>query len=174
MTYDELKIKESEKYVKEPDRYIHTIEEVEIAYKLAVNYNLNINEIKIAALLHDYTKYESMLFHKENISPSDYKKYKNTPYILHAISASNILKEKFNIDNENIKTAIRYHVHGHVNMNLFTKVILISDKIEKNRNYPLVEKLRKLVYKDLDLTIILFLEDNIRYNISKGYEVSKE
>lgn len=174
MMYQDLKLIVKDKFKNHKDRYTHTLGVVEMGEKLAIKYNLNVEDIKIACLLHDYTKYDTKEFHKENMSNNDYIKYKDEPFIYHAISASNLLETKFNINNNNIKDAIRYHVYGHKYMTLFSKVVLMSDKIEKNRNYPLVDKLRKLSFEDIDLALILFLEDNIRYNKTKGFNISKE
>ena len=41
------------------------------------------------------------------------------------------------------------------------KIILIADKIEPSRNYPIVEKLRSTSKISLDLTIKLYLNDLI-------------
>lgn len=174
MIYNNILKKVEEKFKDHPDRLTHTLGVVEMSLKLAKIYNVDETEAKIAALLHDYTKYDSNLFHKENMSNDDFLKYEKEPYIYHAISASNILKSEFNINNNNIKEAIRYHVYGKVNMTILNKILLISDKTEKNRNYPLVNKLREIVVKDINLAIILFLEDNIMYNKSRGFNVNDE
>ncbi|CDR31097.1 putative nicotinate-nucleotide adenylyltransferase [Acholeplasma oculi] len=150
-----------EKYIDKPDRLKHILGVAETAVVLADIYGVNSNDAYIAAIFHDYTKYDSIIDHQQIISHKDLNKYKDYPQVYHAISASILLKTKYNIHNKDIIDAVRYHVWGRKKMTLMEKIILIADKIEPSRNYPIVEKLRSTSKISLDLTIKLYLNDLI-------------
>lgn len=174
MTYEQF-LKEVEiKFTNYPKRLTHTLGVVDMAERLAIKYNLNVNDVKIAALLHDYTKYETLEFHEEYISNNLFTKYQNNPALYHALSARNYVETKFDINNKEILNAINNHVYGRIGMSTFEKVILISDKIEENRDYPKVKEFRELAFENLDLTLILFLEDAIKHNKQRNIEILDE
>lgn len=150
-----------EKYKDKPERLKHILGVAETAVMLAGIYGVNPNDAYIAAIFHDYTKYDSIIYHQQIIGHKDLNKYKDYPQVYHAISASILLKTKYNIDNKAIIDAVRYHVWGRKKMTILEKIILISDKIEPSRNYPIVEKLRNTAKISLDLTIKYYLDDLI-------------
>ena len=53
-------------------------------------------------------------------------------------------------------------------MNLLEKIVFIADLIEPSRDFQGVEEIRKLAYEDLDESIILALDKNIKFVIKKG------
>lgn len=54
-------------------------------------------------------------------------------------------------------------------MSTLDKIILISDKTEPGRKYPLSESLRQLSYESLDLAIIKYLADYKLHVKKEGY-----
>lgn len=175
MIYSELLKKVQLKFKNNEERLIHTLNVVDMAVKLSKHYNLSkedIKKIKVAALMHDYTKYESLEFHKKYLSKQIFNKHKNEQFIYHAYSAANYIKEHYNIKDDKILNSIKSHVYGKISMTIFDKIILISDKIEINRKFPKANYFRKLAFEDLDLSVLLFLKDNISYNESEGKVIS--
>lgn len=165
-----IKIVEN-KLINHKSRFDHTMRVYKMALMLAKHYEADIYKVSIAAIFHDYSKYDSLTEQTKYLSHDEIVNYQNTKVMYHSLSASYILKNEFNIDDKDILEAIKYHVWGHPKMNLITKIVLISDKIELERNYPKVEEIRKLAFKNLDLAIIYFLEENINLNLKNGHTI---
>lgn len=163
--------KVEEKFKKHPERLKHIYGVINMALKLSKIYRIDETSIEIAALLHDYTKYDSIDFHKMHMDYDTFVKYQNYPYVYHAISCANILKDEFQIDNHEIYQAIYTHVWGSPHMTLFDKVLLISDKIEETRTYDGVENLRKLAFENIDLAVIKHLEFLLESNVGPKNEI---
>ncbi|MFR0368012.1 bis(5'-nucleosyl)-tetraphosphatase (symmetrical) YqeK [Candidatus Phytoplasma palmae] len=146
-------------------RLNHIIGVYQKSIELALFYKVDIFKAQIASLMHDYTKNEPLEFHLSIIDSNIIEKYKKTPFVYHAFSASFILMKEFGIKDKEIINSINRHVLGHIKMNTLDKIIFISDKIEINRKYSQVDLFRKLVFKDLNKTFYKILELN--YNIYK-------
>jgi len=160
-----------------PKRFNHTLGVVEKAVKLGKKYNINIEKLKIAALLHDISKEspknylqkicKNKFFHE--LSSEDIDQVE----ILHSYVGSLVAKEKYGIIDEDILNAIKYHTVGKKGLNLFGRIIYIADAIEKNRDYPEVNKIRELVEKDIDMGIIYEINHKIAYLVSKNLYINK-
>ncbi len=151
-------------------RYNHSIGVMEMAGTLAKIYNVDEQKAKITGILHDIakemTKEESYKYITENsISIDEIEKMQYK--ILHGKIGADICKKKYKLDEE-MQEAIRFHTTGVPNMGILSKIIFVSDKIEKNRTYEGVEELRIIAKKDIDLAIIKILENEIIKNIKKG------
>lgn len=134
------------------ERYLHTLGVRDCAVELAKRYNLNVKKAELAGLLHDCAKCKTNDELKEiinkfldDVDKNELKNYKT----LHAPVGAYYAKEKFNIEDNEILSAIRWHTLGRVNMTMFEKIIFLADKIEKNT--------RDLNYRN---EIIKILDDN--------------
>lgn len=162
-----------EKIVKNSPRYLHSSGVCKMALKLNEYYGLNVDpeKIKIASMLHDITK---NFTDDENLEIL-HKMYEHVPKelldakaIWHAFTASYYVKEKYNILDEEILDAIKYHTTGKVNMTDLEKLIFLSDYIEENRIGENFEKARKLAFESLFKAIICMYEDEFAFIKSKG------
>lgn len=161
------------KYQTNPERLNHIKGVVMEAKKLAKHYHANVNDAEIAAWFHDYAKYDSIDLQKSVLNEKEIETRSEQPFMYHAFSAAKILKERYNI-NDDVYHAVYYHVWGRVNMSLLEKIILVADKIEPSRHYPIVTQLRELAYKDLNLTIITYLTDLIENSRRKELNEQEE
>lgn len=134
------------------ERYLHTLGVRDCAVELAKRYNLDVKKAELAGLLHDCAKCKTNDELKEiidkfldDVDKNELKNYKT----LHAPVGAYYAKEKFNIEDNEILSAIRWHTLGRVNMTAFEKIIFLADKIEKNT--------RDLNYRN---EIIKILNDN--------------
>lgn len=134
------------------ERYLHTLGVRDCAVELAKRYNLDVKKAELAGLLHDCAKCKTNDELKEiidkfldDVDKNELKNYKT----LHAPVGAYYAKEKFNIEDNEILSAIRWHTLGRVNMTTFEKIIFLADKIEKNT--------RDLNYRN---KIIKILNDN--------------
>ena len=96
------------------------------------------------------------------------KKYLDNPNLSHGKIAAEIIKRDYGITDSDIINAVSYHTTGRPNMSLLEKIIYIADAVEPNRNYPGVDKIRKIVKKDLDEACLTSLSNTINYITSEG------
>lgn len=175
-----------------PDLYEHTISTLFYCEKLAVRYILNdyISEesvgflnsqdiyykLCITALLHDYGK----IFHFEELKEIAFRNKNginateadlDIHSILHGFAGAFIVRDVFNIKDEEILNSIKYHTIGYCNMSTSDKIIYISDKIEERRNYREVFYLRELSLKNINLCLLEVYKNNIIYIIRNNKNI---
>ncbi|MBN3490586.1 bis(5'-nucleosyl)-tetraphosphatase (symmetrical) YqeK [Acholeplasma equirhinis] len=155
---DVLKKDLEEKYKDRPDRLKHIYGVVKKAKELGSKLNLDLNKLEIAALMHDFTKYDDLEDQKSYLNAEEIELYKNEVVVYHALSAATYLKNTYKINDSDILDAIRFHVFGSPKMNQYAKVVLIADKIEETRTYPTVNYLRELADISIDKAILAYLE----------------
>ena len=138
-------------------RYNHSVMVARVAKELASIYNLDTDKAYVAGLLHDiakeFTDEENEYYvNKYNID----KKYlsDNLKPVLHGIVGSYYVKEKYNMDDE-VCNSIKYHSLGNIDMTLFEKIILLSDKLGRD-NYS--EELLNLAKVDIDKAMINYFD----------------
>ncbi len=120
-----------------------------LKYALYLNKTLKLNEDKVmqAALLHDNAKNDFIL--SEFVNSEHFKIDKNfsrfvssdgkISEVLHAYAGAYRAKEVYNISDEEVISAIRYHSTGKPNMTMLEKLIYVSDFLELGRKYDLDE-----------------------------------
>ncbi len=93
--------------------------------------------------------------------------------ILHARTGAAMARELFHVSDE-IYDAIRWHTTGKPDMTTLEKILYLADFIEPTRDFPGLEELRKLAYKDLDAAMALALSMSMGYIRRQGKEVYKD
>jgi predicted HD superfamily hydrolase involved in NAD metabolism len=165
---------EIEIYLKEhlnEQRFNHSLRVIDTAVKLAEYYGEDRNKARIAGLVHDAAKNmkdEEIINILENNGYNIDKIHKRTPNIMHGVAAGIIAKSQMGILDEDVLNSVIYHTTGRKNMSTLEKIIYISDYIEPMRNFPGVNELRELAYKDLDDALLLSFDNTIKYVISRG------
>ena len=152
-------------------RLQHSLGVSETAVALATKYGENIENARIAGLVHDCGKNmkdDQLIKVASEHEVQDDEIYIQNPSILHGLVGSIIAREVMDIQDEDILAAIRYHTTGRKNMSILEKIIYIADYIEPLRVFKGVEELRPLSYIDLDAAVIQSLENTIIYVISRS------
>ena len=133
----------------------------------------DLKRLPLRALLHDCTKKLNMEEQLElcgrygiQLDELEQKALK----LLHAKTGAAIARDVFGVDDE-IYNAIWWHTTGHAHMTLLEKVIYLADYIEPSRNFPGVDKLRAVCYKDLDEGLLMGLEMTIEEMTEMGNPV---
>ena len=158
-------------------RYAHTVSVSHTCACIAMKYEYDVNKSIIAGLLHDCAKYmdgEEMLnkAQKAGLSISDYEL--NKPDLLHAKLGSYYANKKYNINDEEILSAIECHTTGKPKMNLLEKIVYVADYIEPFRcKMPRLDVIRKLAFEDIDECLKLILSDTLKYLKSSGMMIDK-
>ena len=171
-------IKKDLKDILSEKRYTHSVGVMEMAAKLAEIYGADVETAKLAGILHDIAKEmsseEKLKYVKENNIIINEVERINTP-ILHGKIGADIAKKKYGI-NEQVQRAIEYHTTTNPNMDLISKIVYVSDKIELNRkseDYDIKYE-RELALKDIDKTIIYIIDSNIKSLLNKGKLIEAE
>ncbi len=161
-----IKKRVKEKLKDHQKRYQHVIGVYETALKLAKHYQIDEKKAAIAALYHDYAKYDSIEEQIAHLELKVIKKYADTPVMYHALAAAHYLENDFKIKDQDILNAIRYHVWGRAHMSLLEQIIFISDYCEPNRKFTDTTYIFELAMKDIDVAteycMKLTLEDIIK------------
>ncbi len=125
------------------------------AVMLAVYWGEDPETAAEAAILHDITKKfkpeEQLQICEKYGIINDHDELEN-PQILHAKTGAALARALFGVSDA-IAEAIRWHCTGKPDMTLLEKIIWLADYIEPNRDFPGVEKIRKLAYEDIDTAL---------------------
>jgi predicted HD superfamily hydrolase involved in NAD metabolism len=152
------------------ERYQHTRYVLKSAVKLAEKLNLNQDKVKIAALLHDIAKSktdkELKLLLKDSQWNVDELEAAITP-ILHAPAGAVIAKNEFGIEDQEILEAIRFHTLGHPKMGKIAQVIYAADFISEDRQFPILNTIRKEIERDFELGLYLITNNIIKYQLEQ-------
>lgn len=165
--YDFSKMKRKlGKYLDE-DRYEHTMGVMYTCAALAMVHGADIKDAEVAGLLHDCakcipSKKKLKMCAEHKIQVTDFEKEHS--FLLHAKLGAYIAREKYDIRDEGILSAITFHTTGKPAMTTLEKIVYIADYIEPMRNKaPNLEHIRKLAFRDLDECMYEILHDTLEY-----------
>ncbi|MDX8045904.1 bis(5'-nucleosyl)-tetraphosphatase (symmetrical) YqeK [Gracilibacillus sp. S3-1-1] len=154
-------------------RYDHTVRVMETALDLAAHYELDTKKVELAAIFHDYAKYRNPEEMKrwiiEEKLPQDLLDYH--PELWHGPVGSKMIEREIGIGDPEIQSAIYWHTTGKRNMSLFEQVIFIADYIEPGRDFPGVDEVREVVYKDIDQACWTAARNTIQFLMSKNQPI---
>lgn len=162
-----LKIQQKLEQELKPKRYTHTLGVMYTAAALAMCHGEDIDNAMLAGLLHDCGKCYS---EKEQLKLCDKYNIKlgtselEMPALVHAKLGAYLAKKMYTINDKAILSAIMYHTTGRPKMTLLEKIVYISDFIEPGRTeIPVLNKVRKLAYSNLDKAVYLSAQSTISY-----------
>ena len=159
-----------------PSRIAHVLGCRDTCIALAQKWGANVTDAGRAGLLHDITKaldgpLQLTLCRAYGTMLDDFSVH--NPKTLHALTGA-LVAEKIFGENESVVSAIRSHTTGKANMNLLEKIVYVADYMEPNRDFPGVEELRELAFRDIDLALRTGLEMTISMLRQQKKEISKE
>ncbi|HPV55220.1 MAG TPA: bis(5'-nucleosyl)-tetraphosphatase (symmetrical) YqeK [Bacilli bacterium] len=145
---------------KDDDRYLHSLRTVEMAERIVFKNKIAIDleKVKLTALIHDYCKNVSKdefleIIKKYNL---DLDFYKKTNFkIWHALLAPYIIEVELGIKDQEILNAVKYHTTGYNEMSDLDFIIYLADLTEDERPYPEASLLRALAYQDYKKAAVL-------------------
>ncbi len=141
----------------------------EEAVRLAQCWGANVEHARRAAILHDCTKYlnlEEQLAICETYQVELDDMERTAVKLLHSKTGAALARYVFG-EPEEVCQAICWHTTGKANMTLLEKILYIADYMEPTRDFDGVEKLRDLVYTDLNAAVLLGTEMSVEE--MKGY-----
>ncbi len=153
--------------------YRHSLNTLEYANEISKRFlpDIDLYRLSVACILHDYGKifsYEELLrTAKENrLEITDFEL--NTPPLLHSFAGDYLVCRDFGINDDKILKSIKFHTIGYCNMSLEDKILFISDKVERSRNYEGVESLRAIADKNIDLCLLEVYKNTIIYVVGSN------
>ena len=173
-----MNIENAKELVKEklPEkRYKHSLRVAETAVKLAEIYDGDKDKAELAGVLHDYCKYDDLSTMYQVVRQyeleTDLLSYGGE--ILHGPVCSAIMENDFDVKDEEVLLAIKYHTTGRQQMTKTEKLVFIADYIEPGRKTPGVEEIRDMAYNQgsLDKTIYEISKRTVLFLISKDITV---
>jgi nicotinate-nucleotide adenylyltransferase len=162
-----------------PERFIHTLNVCGEAVRLAKRYGEDPERAYLAALLHDNAKGLStsrsreMMERRGACSPELREMLSEWPKIAHAFVGAEIAARDFMVDDMEILDAVRFHTTGRAGMSLLEKIIYIADYIEPGRDFPGVERLRRLAYENIDAAMAAALRQSVEDMESCGNSIHR-
>ena len=146
-------------------RYEHTINVKKMAVKLAKHYGADEEQAALAALLHDAAKEigkdEMRAIMQAHPEYAEGGEARPTP-VWHGVCASILARD------EAVLSAIACHSAGKPGMTQLDKILYLADMTSAERDWPGVEKLRKLELKDLNAAMLAALKQTNDFVLSQG------
>ena len=159
-------------------RFYHMEEVVKMALMLNRRFNFGVdeNKIKVAGILHDYTKKktfeESIKIVEKYLEGEALEIAKKSESVIHSITAYFVVQEDFGIKDLEILDAILYHTTGSSQMTKLSELIYVADAVEETRTYNNVEELRKIVLNDFYQGMLAILETTLKHLKDKGWYIN--
>ncbi len=154
------------------DRYQHTLGVMYTAASLAMCYGEDLEKAQVAGLLHDCAKCipnerKLKLCEKYDleISPTEVK----APYLLHAKLGAELARRNYDVEDEEVLSAIRYHTTGRPEMTRLEEIIFLADYIEPMRwKADNLVQIRRTAFHDLDYAVYMTLRDTLSFLEIRG------
>lgn len=161
----------------ERKRYVHTKGVATTAVCLAMAYGYDMKKAYLAGLLHDNAKSiptdEKKKLCKKYIIELNPAEEKN-PELIHAKLGAYRAKDVYQIDDEDILSAIACHTTGKPKMNTLDKIIYIADYIEPGRRpLPMLDEIRAVAFQNLDKAMYLILKSTLSYLNDKKSDIDQ-
>lgn len=172
-------------------RYFHTLEVEKMAARLGAIYvPEQIDELRVAALLHDVTKERSVEEHIAICREAGLEATigeMESPKMFHARTAALIIPQKYpEFATPEVVSAVRYHTTGKANMTLAEKIIYLADYIDMSRTFSDCVALREYFFsidfdqatdeekiKHLNSTLIMSYNLTIAGLLEDGKHINK-
>ena len=152
-------------------RWTHTKNVKKMAVKLAKQWGADPEKAAVAAILHDSAKelpkQELLQIFADNAIIAENAPARPSP-VWHGIAAAILAQTQWGITDPEILSAICCHTTGKADMSLLDKIIYLADMTSAERDWPGVNKLRKLELKDLDLAMLAALRQTNGFVLSQG------
>ncbi len=167
---DTVCIKDLKKELKkemDDSRFEHTLGVMYTCAALAMRYEYDLEKAMLAGLLHDCAKCmpnakKLKMAEKHRLEISDLER--KNPFMLHAKLGAFLAKKKYDVEDEEILDAIRWHTTGRPEMTLLDKIVYVADYIEPKRDKaPNLSEIRQKAFVDLDEALLKILEDTLGY-----------
>lgn len=155
-------------------RYGHTIRVADTAVDLARAHGLDEDRARLSALVHDAARETGpeeflRLAYEWNLPVGEPER--QSPKLLHGPVAAELARRELGVEDEEVLEAVRAHTTGKPGMGPLALALYVADKIEPAREYPSVERLRRLAREDLHTAAAESLRRAIAHNEHRGKDI---
>lgn len=167
------KLREATRRQMPEKRWKHTLGVVATAIELAERFGGDVQKAELAALLHDYCKawatdrMEKII--REEGLPEELLYFEKE--LWHAHVGAWTVEREHAIDDSEVLDAIRYHTSGREGMTKLDKIVCLADYIEPGRDFPGVNKIRKLAEHHLEEALTAGFDSTILLLLEKGKRI---
>ena len=167
---DAICIKDLKKDLKkemDDSRFEHTLGVMYTCGALAMRYGCDLDKAMLAGLMHDCAKCmpnakKLKMAEKHHLEITELER--KNPFMLHAKLGAFLARKKYDIEDEEILNAIRWHTTGRPEMTLLDKIVYIAEYIEPKRDKaPHLPMIRQKAFVDLDEALVMILRDTLGY-----------
>lgn len=156
-----------------PARFAHTLGVWQLAVDLAYRYQVGMQKAAVAALLHDCAK--AMKLSQLQAIAKQYDLTRDPELLhsnalLHGRVGAKLAQIKFQVQDEDVLNAIRYHTTGRSHMSPLELCLYVADAAEAGRaDYPGLAELRSLMWVDLRRAALMSMAATLRYVEDSGH-----
>lgn len=148
-------------------RFRHTLGVQKAAVELAARHHLPVQKAALAALLHDVAKgmpQPELAQIAEHYQLVDPEKSLMIGAVLHGPVGAWMAQRQFDVQDQDVLNAIRYHTTGRAGMTPFEMAVFVADAMEEGReDYPGLEKIRWLAQRSLACAVLCSMEGTRKY-----------
>ena len=157
-------------------RYIHTLNVEKLAAELGTIYSLDVEKLRVAALLHDIMKNApyDILLHRAKQSGIINKIEDKPKQTLHGFAAADYAKRELGIEDEEILWAVKSHTCGRYGMQDMEKVIYLADMLCEERKFEGKDYLLATAKQNLDRAMLASLQHSLEWIKSKGNTIDTD
>jgi len=152
-------------------RYTHSVNVSAESVRLAKLYGADSERAEIAGLLHDICK-ELPVQEQYNLAVhsgfSVCREELESRSLLHGIAGAYFIKKEFGIEDIDIINAVRFHTVGRAGMSRLEEIVYLADLVSADRDYKDVDKMRKLVYSDIEKAMLEAFRFSLESVLKKG------
>lgn len=153
-----------------PKRYAHVLRVVDYATHLAKRYDVDVEQARLAALIHDYAKERSDADFLAVIAAkhldADLVNWGNN--IWHGIVGAEMMRDELGVTDEAVLQAVREHTTGAgATMTPLSQVLFMADYLEAGRDFPGVDTARELTDQNLQAGVKYQITHTLRYLLQK-------
>ncbi len=152
-------------------RFRHTLGVRATAVRLARAHGVPMQKAGVAAVLHDCAKCMELprlqaIARAARLTDDPAVLRSNA--LLHGLVAAHLAKVRYNVGDEDVLNAIRFHTTGRAGMSMLELALFVADKAEPTRDYPGVGQLRKAAAEDLRQAALASLVSSREALLKKG------
>ena len=144
--------------------YLHTLRTVNMGMELCVGTTADRDIVFLAALLHDCAK-KMTPSREQLLQLDDFAGYEK---VIHAPLGAIIARQEYDVQEERVLDAVRYHTTGRPQMSLEEQIVFLADAIEDERDYPGVEQIRKKTKISIAEGVLESLRCTVQFETGNG------
>jgi nicotinate-nucleotide adenylyltransferase len=152
-------------------RFQHVYSTACLAYQIAQANHLSATDAFLAAILHDIAKDMDEEEARDLLNEYDTVNQPVEAYALHQFVGAIIARQEFNIKQDGILEAIRYHTTGKAQMGPLAQIVYAADKIEPTRGYD-SKALIDACMKDYHQGFLTVLKENLLHLKKKKHKIT--